>query len=104
VNVVPLTCNIKARRGKELLVDARIGVTAFGDKKVPCELVSAALEGAQRASTGAAIVIHVVAAGETMWDLAKRTGISTREIAKQNGGVETLNGGERIVTYRQRAV
>jgi len=103
-NVVPLTCNIKARRGKELLVDARLGVTVFGDKKVPCELVSAATEGAQRPTTGASIIIHVVGAGETLWDLAKRTGISTREIAKQNGGVETLTGGERIVTYKQRAV
>jgi len=104
-NVVPLSCNIKARRGKELLIDARIGITVSGDKRTEATLISGATEGAQKTQTGAAIVIHVVQAGETLWDLAKRTGISTAEIIRQNAGIENgLNGGERIVTYRRRAV
>lgn len=104
-NVVPLSCNIKARRGKELLVDARLGVTVCANRQNDANMVTTASLGALKPENAASIVIHVVQAGETLWDLAKRTGVNTREIIKQNAGIENgLTGGERVVTYKRKAV
>jgi len=101
--VNPLSCNVKARRGKELLVDARIGVNVSGNTTSDVRLVSNVTLGAEKMRDDYAITIHVAAAGETLWDIAKRVSISTAEIVRQNPTTERgIAEGDRIFIYNRQ--
>jgi hypothetical protein len=103
--VTPLTCNIKARRGKELLVDARVGVTVCGNKSERGEIIGEVAMGNQKPTDNTGIAIHVVQPNETLWDIAKYISVPTREIVRQNPETEQgVNAGERITLYRQKVV
>ena len=50
-------------------------------------------------------MIHIAGERETLWDIAKRVGISTAEIVKQNPAAATgITEGERITIYRQHVI
>jgi len=105
VAVTPLNCNIKARRGKELLVDARIAVNACAHTMETHKVTSGAALGSARPRDDSAIIIHIAGKGESLWQVAKRISMSTAEIIKQNPSTEQgITAGERIVLYRQEAV
>jgi LysM repeat protein len=101
-SLVPLSCNVKARRGKELLVDARIGVSASIMSIDARTVTSAVTKGALKGNNDHAILIHVVSSGEKLWDIAKRVSIPTAEILRQNPSVEQgVNDGDRVVMYKR---
>jgi len=101
-SVTALSCNVKARRGKELLVDARIGVSAFAVADSAVKLISDVIIGADKPQGEHAITVHVASPGETVWDVAKRTNTSTAEIMRQNPTLEQgIRDGDRIVIFNQ---
>jgi len=105
VAVTPLNCNIKARRGKELLVDARIAVNACAHTMETHKVTANVALGPARPRDDSAITIHIAGKGESLWQVAKRTSIPTAEIIKQNPNLEQgITAGERIVLYRQEVV
>lgn len=104
-SAVPVQCNIKARRGKELLVDARLAVGIFGSIQTTVQIVSDVTAGEAKAKDESAIVIYLAGEKETLWDIAKRTSVPCAEIIKQNPSVaEDVRAGERIVVYRQQVI
>ena len=103
VAVTPLSCNVKARRGRELLVDARVGVNVAAHAGADVKILSDVTLGAEKMPEDHAITIHVAAGGETLWDIAKRASIPTAEIVRQNPTVERgINAGDRLVIYNQQ--
>jgi len=104
-NIVPVQCVIKARRGKELLVDAKVSVNMGASNGKDVKIISGAVKGGDRTELGAAIQIHYVGVAETLWDIAKRTSTATSEIIKQNPAIaDGMKDGDKIVVYRQRIV
>ncbi len=104
-SVVPLVVNVKARRGTELLVDARLGVTVHAETKKTLTVVNSLIEGQEKKDDGSAIRIYIIGEKENLWDLAKRTNLSCEALLQQNPNLE--NGcvpGERIVVYRHENV
>jgi LysM repeat protein len=102
-SVTPIQCNIKARRGRELLVDARVGVNSCGHKHETGEVVSAVTVGAAKEPDTHSIIIHTVQSGETLWQIAKGSCLPTAEIVRQNPGVDAgINAGDKIVMYKRR--
>ena len=102
--VTSMNCNVKARRGRELLVDARLGVNVAVHTGAEQGLVQDVTLGAQKMRDQHAITIHVAASGETVWDIAKRVSIPTAEIIRQNQGLERgISEGDRIIIYSQTA-
>ena len=96
-SVYPLSCNIKARRGKELIIDARVGVNAGGNLNNAEKLISGAECGAEKPAETASIIIHVVQPNETAWDIAKGLSMPVNKIKGE------CVAGERIAIYKQRA-
>ncbi len=104
-SVVPLVVNIKARRGTELLVDAKLGVCVQASVKKTIEVVSSLEEGQPKVDDGSAIRIYIIGEKENLWDLAKRTNLSCASLLQQNPNLENgCTPGERIVVYRHENV
>jgi len=104
-NVVPLTVNAKARRGTELLIDAQLGVVVQASTQKQMTIVSNLEEGNPKTDDGSAIRIYIIGDKENLWDLAKRTNLSSAALLQQNPNL--ANGctpGERIVVYRHENV
>ncbi len=103
--VVPLTVNVKARRGTELLVDAQFGVVIQANTKKNMTIVCNLEEGQAKADDGSAIRIYIIGDKENLWDLAKRTNLSCASLLQQNPNLENgCTPGERIVVYRHENV
>ncbi|MDR0462226.1 MAG: DUF3794 domain-containing protein [Christensenellaceae bacterium] len=102
VALTPLSCNVKARRGKELLVDARLGANVVASSNNSVKVASNVQIGKARPAEDHAITIHIADAKETLWDIAKRASIPTAEVIRQNPSVANgINEGDRIVMYRR---
>lgn len=98
-------CYVKARRGKELMVDAKLGIAISAAEIHTRELTAEIAVGEARARDDSAIVIYAVEHGETLWDVAKRISMPMAEIVKQNPSSE--NGvavGDRLFIYRQQVI
>ena len=96
---------VRARRGRELLVDARLGVALGATSTLTTRLVSDVALGEVKRQDDSAILIYTVAEGETTWDIAKRLNCRASEILAQNnleGGAP--RAGEKIFIYRQHVV
>jgi hypothetical protein len=105
VSANPLSCNVKARRGKELLVDLRLGMNISANSAASHKIMTDTVIGPEKERDASAITIHIAGERENLWDIAKRVGISTAEIIRQNPGCEQgINHGDRIVLYRQEVI
>ncbi len=103
--VVPLTVNAKARRGVELLIDAQLSVVVQANTKKKITVVNNLEEGAPKTDDGSAIRIYIIGDKESLWDLAKRTNLSSAALLQQNPNLENgCTPGERIVVYRHENV
>lgn len=103
--VVPLSVNVKARRGTELLVDAKLAVTVQASTPKSITVVNNLIEGQNKTDDGSAIRIYMIGEKETLWDLAKRTNLSCAALLQQNPNLENgCTPGERIVVYRHENV
>jgi len=100
-----LGVKVKARRGKELLVDARLGVTVSAHASATMRVVAEVGLGDVIMPDDSAILIYTVGANETLWDVAKRITVPTAEILRHNPSAEHgLKAGERLFIYRQQVV
>lgn len=100
-----VSCYIKGRRGKELMVDAKLGVSLSVTEARTCELTADITQGEARVRDDSAIVIYMVEAGETLWDVAKRISMPTVEILAQNPNCEKgVAAGDKIFIYRQQVI
>lgn len=103
--VVPLMVNVKARRGTELLVDAKFAVSVQASTAQSVMVVNNLIEGQNKVDDGSAIRIYIIGEKETLWDLAKRTNLSCSALLQQNPNLENgCTPGERIVVYRHENV
>lgn len=103
--VTPLVVNVKARRGTELLVDAKLGICVQSSLKKNVVVVSNLEEGQAKTDDGSAIRIYIIGEKENLWDLAKRTNLSCASLLQQNPNLENgCTPGERIVVYRHENV
>jgi hypothetical protein len=104
-SVSVIVCYIKARRGKELMVDAKLGVSISASQIETCELTAEITQGEAKSRDDSAIVIYSVEAGEGLWEVAKRISMPTAEIIKQNPGCEKgVATGDKIFIYRQQVI
>jgi hypothetical protein len=105
VFVKPISCNIKARRGKELLVDARLGISLNASSKTAATLIGEIVKDVPKTEDESAIVIYLVSQRETLWDVAKRLNIPTSEIVRQNPfAADGMKNGDRLFVYRKQTV
>ena len=103
--VTPLTCNVKARRGKELVVDARMQINVTAHTARPQRVAGDVTAGKSKTRDDSAITIHIAGQNESLWDIAKRTSIPTAEILVQNPNLGAgIKEGARIVIYRQEVI
>ena len=88
-------CRVRARRGRELLVDARLGLTIGAHTMTTTQVVTDVTLGEPKPVDDSAILIYTVAEGESTWDVAKRLNIRPSEVTIENG---------RVFIYRQLTV
>lgn len=104
-SVSPMLLNVKARRGVELLIDAKLGISVQATNKRTMNVVTAVIVGSPKTDDGSAIRIYIIGEKENLWDLAKRTNLGSAELIKQNPNLENgCTPGERIVVYRHENV
>ncbi|MCQ2382959.1 MAG: DUF3794 domain-containing protein [Clostridia bacterium] len=104
-SVLPLHVNVKARRGTELLIDAQLGVLIQASTQKQITVVNDLKEGADKVDDGSAIRIYIIGEKENLWNLAKRTNLSSAALLQQNPNLENgCTPGERIVVYRHENV
>jgi len=102
VALAPMSCNVKARRGKELLVDARMGVNLCATANGEVKLTANVTKGAEKAKGNHAITIKIAGAKDTLWDCAKQSSIPTAEILRQNPhAANGITDGDRLVMYKK---
>ncbi|MCL2570034.1 MAG: DUF3794 domain-containing protein [Firmicutes bacterium] len=100
-----VSCQVKVRRGKELLVDARLGVSLSSSTHVARTVVSDITLGAEKQRDDSAILIFTISEDETIWDIAKRISYPITEILRQNPHLEDgPRAGDKIFIYRQQVV
>jgi len=100
-----VSCYVKGRRGKELMVDAKLGVSISATETQTCELTTDIAQGDAKVRDDSAIVIYMVEAGETLWDVAKRISMPSAEIVRQNPSCENgVSQGDKIFIYRQQVI
>ena len=104
-NAKVLSCGIKARRGKELLIDARLGLNLTATSVTNVQVTTDVVLGELKQRDDSAITIYIVNERETLWDVAKRINISRDEITRQNPFVaDGLKVGDKLYIYRQAVV
>jgi len=105
VTATVMGCHVKARRGKELLVDAKLGLCIAVTRTEITQVTGNILLGEPKQRDDSAIMIYIVDEVETLWDVAKRINISSNEIIKQNPFVgDGVKPGDKLFIYRQNVV
>jgi len=98
-------CKVRARRGKELLVDARLGLNVSASTTTTHSVILGVKQGTAKPQDESAILIFTASANETLWDIAKRTNVPTNEILAQNPNLEQgITAGDKISIYRQKVI
>jgi len=97
-------CRVRARRGRELLVDARLGVALSAHTQTTVQIVTDVTLGEAKPTDDSAILIYTVGDGETTWDIAKRLNCRASEILAQNQIDGDPRPGDKIFIYRQLTV
>lgn len=105
VAVTPVVLNVKARRGVELLIDARLTATVLVYSSTDTKISTDIITGADKQTDDTAIHIHIVGDNETVWDIAKRTNIPSAELVSSNPNL--ANGcvsGDKAVVYHHKKI
>ncbi len=103
--VSPMLFNVKARRGVELLIDAKIAVSVVAKARKIITMMNSITVGKDKVDDGSAIRIYIVGEKEELWDVAKRTNLSSKELIRQNPNLENgCNSGEKVVVYRHENI
>ncbi|MDR0975709.1 MAG: hypothetical protein LBM01_01965 [Christensenellaceae bacterium] len=102
VSCVPTDLSVKIRRGKEIFVDAKLFLDITGEEEAETDIVNELVVGAPLPVDDSAINIHIIRAGETLWDVAKSMQIKTADLLAQNPELAAATPeGESVVFYRQ---
>jgi LysM repeat protein len=104
-SVTPVVLNVKARRGVELLIDARLAVGVWVSAAAETKITTEVTAGADKKADDTAIHIHIVGENETVWDIAKRTNIPSAELIAGNPNL--ANGcvaGDKAVIYHHKDI
>ena len=105
--VAALACGVTVRQKKEGELEAegalKLFVTLYGAES---GTYVARLETGEAAKeSGCSVAVHVPAAGDTLWDTAKKLRKPPEEVQRENPGLQyPLTGGERIVVYRKKEI
>lgn len=95
--------NIRQRSEGECEAEAVLKIAACDCEEVTAEYLTAAEECGKRQKSESAISVYIPAAGDTLWDTAKRLLQSPEEIEKTNPDLSfPLTGKERILVYRPK--
>jgi hypothetical protein len=103
--ITPVVLNVKARRGVELLIDARLAITVLVRTAAETKVTADIVIGAEKQTDDTAINIHIVGDNETVWDIAKRTNIASDELIANNPNL--ANGciaGDKVVVYHHKNI
>lgn len=108
-SVIPLVSvslsdvNVRARRGKEIEVNANIEVYSnFYDSNKDA-VITAVTEEDEIPEEECALSIYLAKDGDTIWEIAKELKVSPEMISEQNPNVvEPITAGTKIVIYRQK--
>lgn len=106
-SVSALCCGVSVRQKKEGEAEVegtvRLFVTLSARESAP--YVSAVEAGEPLPAPAGAVSIWFPAAGDTLWDTAKKLGCSPEEVQASEPGLSyPLTGAERIVVYRRKEV
>ena len=104
--VTAVACGVTVRQKTEGELEAegtlRLFVTLYGETQAECvcELLAGDAE-----AEGAAIRVYVPAAGDTLWDTAKKLGMPPEAVTEREPSLSfPLSGKERIVLYRRKTM
>ena len=104
-SVVILNTKIKARRGRELFIDARLGINLSASTTDTQTVLGNVIVGEAKTRDDSAIMIYTAEGRETLWDIAKRISVPMAEIVRQNPHLEhDVKPGDKVFIYRQIAV
>jgi hypothetical protein len=103
--ITPVVLNVKARRGVELLIDARLSATVTVSTETETRVATDIITGADKVADDTAIHIHIVGDNETVWDIAKRTNIPSAELIENNPNLAGgCVAGDKVVVYHHKAI
>lgn len=93
----------RSKRGREIEVNATLYVYSdFYSEKMEAVITEIAL-GDEKPECDCVLSIYIAKPNDTIWDIAKELNVSPDMILEQNKSLELpLNGGERVIIYRQR--
>lgn len=110
-NVVPLVqismtdVSARARRGKEIEVNANLNVFANFYDTDKDAIITAVTEEDEVPEEECALSIYLAKDGDTIWEIAKELKVSPEMLVEQNPGLaEPITAGQRIAIYRQKQV
>ena len=103
--VSAIACGVSARQRQEGELEAegslKLYVTLFASEKN--SFISELHAGEECHEEGGAVGVYFPAAGDTLWDTAKKLGKPTEEVQRCNPDLKyPLTGTERIVVWRQK--
>ena len=89
--------------GKETEVEANLKITVCGYEAWQAEYIGEVEPGEEMPEKDCAVTVFLPRAGEGLWEVAKRMGVSPEEVEKCNPDVTfPIQKDERIVVYRQK--
>ncbi len=105
--IAALACGVSARQKKEGELEAegalKLYVTLRGAES--CTYVAQLETGDPIPESGCSIAVHVPAAGDTLWETAKKLRKTPEEVQRENPDLKyPLSGGERIVVYHKKEI
>jgi hypothetical protein len=105
VQVAVCGMTVKQRAEGEMEAEAVLKVSATISEQLSISYVSAMEEGEELKDNGSAISVYFPAAGDDLWQLAKKLNSSPDDVLACNADLTfPLSGAERIIIYRQKTV
>ena len=101
LNVVPIACKCKIKRGNTLMVDYEVCISGNIYTKKSVSLIEDIKFGEMFNYNDIAFQIYLARAGESSWELCKRLHITNDQLCEYNKETPTTYaGGEKIIIYR----
>ena len=104
VNVAVLGMSLRQRAEGECEAEAILKIAVLDGQRHKVRYLTGAEEGQKKAVNDSAISVHVPAAGDGLWETAKKLGCSPESIQQTNPELSfPLSGKERILIFRGRS-
>ncbi len=101
LNVVPINCKCKIKRGNTLMIDYELCVSGSVYTKNNVALIDNVKYGKVLDFGDITFQIYIAHANENAWELCKRLHITQEQLNEFNGEIpNTFLGGEKIIVYR----